>query len=106
VEILFGYSSQDRPSRTKKGLTPAEYAEFLKETEYKVLFDHKGVSIDKGDYSFDGKKGILLARVNVGPVLDTVSVNFICPPPVSTTMPVGSWTRCSFDRSRCGGRRR
>jgi hypothetical protein len=78
VEILFGYSSPGSSVKNEEGLTPAEYAEFLKETEYKVLFDHKGVSIDKGDYSFDGKKGFFLARVNVGPSpLDTVSVNFI-----------------------------
>jgi hypothetical protein len=78
VEILFGYSSPGSSVKNEEGLTPAEYAEFLKETEYKVLFDHKGVSIDKGDYSFDGKKGFFLARLNVGPSpLDTISVNFI-----------------------------
>jgi hypothetical protein len=78
VEILFGYSSPGSSVKNEEGLTPAEYAEFLKETEYKVLFSHQGVSIDKGDYSFDGKKGFFLARVCVGPSpLDTVSVNFI-----------------------------
>jgi hypothetical protein len=78
VEIVFGYSSPGSSIKNEEGLTPDEYADFLKETEYKVLFDHKGVSIDKGDYSFDGKKAFFLARVNVGPSpLDTVSVNFI-----------------------------
>ena len=78
VEIFFGYSSPGSQVMTEKGLTPAEYADFLKETEYKVLFDHKGVSIDKADYSFDGKKAFFTARLQVGDgPLDTVSVNFI-----------------------------
>lgn len=78
VEIVFGYSSPGSSVKNEEGLTPAEYADFLKETEYKVLFDHKGVSIDKGSYSFDGKKGFFTARLSVGPSpLDTVSVNFI-----------------------------
>jgi hypothetical protein len=78
VEILFGYSSPGSQIKNEEGLTPAEYAEFLKETEYKVLFEHQGVSIDKGDYSFDGKKAFFTARLKTGPgPLDTVSVNFI-----------------------------
>ncbi|GAX18801.1 hypothetical protein FisN_26Hh101 [Fistulifera solaris] len=78
VEILFGYSSPGSQIKNEEGLTPAEYAEFLKETEYKVLFQHQGVSIDKGDYSFDGKKAFFTARLQTGPgPLDTVSVNFI-----------------------------
>lgn len=43
VEILFGYSSSGSQIKNEAGLTPAEYADFLKETEYKVLFDHKEV---------------------------------------------------------------
>jgi len=78
VEILFGYSSEGSQIKNEVGLTPDEYAEFLKETEYKVLFDHQDVSIDKADYSFDGKKAFFTARLKVGPgPLDTVSVNFI-----------------------------
>ena len=78
VEIFFGYSSPGSQVKTEQGLTPAEYADFLKETEYKVLFDHKGVSIDKADYSFDGRKAFFTARLQVGDgPLDTVSVNFI-----------------------------
>lgn len=78
VEIFFGYSSPGSQVMTEKGLTPAEYADFLKETEYTVLFDHKGVSIDKADYSFDGKKAFFTARLQVGDgPLDIVSVNFI-----------------------------
>lgn len=78
VEILFGYSSPGSSIMNEEGLTPDEYADFLKETEYKVLFDHQGISIDKGDYSFDGKKAFFTARLKTGlGPLDTVSVNFI-----------------------------
>lgn len=78
VEILFGYSSAGSQIKNEEGLTPSEYADFLKETEYKVLFEHQGVSIDKADYSFDGKKAFFTARLKVGAgPLDTVSVNFI-----------------------------
>lgn len=78
VQIFFGYSSEGSQIKNEEGLTPAEYADFLKETEYKVLFNHQGVSIDKGDYSFDGKKAFFTARLKVGAgPLDTVSVNFI-----------------------------
>jgi hypothetical protein len=78
VSILFGYSSPGSQIKNEVGLTPAEYAEFLKETEYKILFDHQGASIDKADYSLDGKKAFFTARLQSGPSpLDTVSVNFI-----------------------------
>jgi len=40
---VFGYSSSGSSIRNEEGLTPAEYATFLKETEYKVLFDHQEV---------------------------------------------------------------
>ena len=43
VEILFGYSSAGSQIKNEAVLTPAEYADFLKETEYKVLFDHQEV---------------------------------------------------------------
>jgi len=78
VEILFGYSSPGSQIKNEDGLTPAEYADFLKETEYKILFNHNGASIDKADYSFDGKKAFFTARLQSGPhPLDTISVNFI-----------------------------
>jgi hypothetical protein len=78
VEILFGYSSEGSQIKQEEGLTPAEYADFLKETEYKILFDHQGATIDKGDYSFDGKRAFFTARLKSGPgPLDSVSVNFI-----------------------------
>lgn len=78
VEILFGYSGPGSSIKQEKGLKPAEYFDFLKETEYKVLFDHKDVSIDKGSYSYDGKKAFFTARLQVGEgPLDQVPVNFI-----------------------------
>ena len=78
VEILFGYSSEGSQIKNEVGLTPSEYADFLRDTEYKVLFDHQGASIDKADYSFDGKKAFFTARLKTGPgPLDSVSVNFI-----------------------------
>lgn len=43
IEILFGYSSSSSQIMNEEGLTPKEYADFLKETEYKVLFDHEEV---------------------------------------------------------------
>eukprot|EP00980_Cylindrotheca_fusiformis_P014899 scaffold4062_cov137-Cylindrotheca_fusiformis.AAC.5 len=43
VEVLFGYSSPSSQIKNEEGLTPEEYAEFLKETEYKVLFEHQEV---------------------------------------------------------------
>jgi hypothetical protein len=79
VEILFGYSSDGSQIKNEIGLTPTEYCDFLKETEYKIVFQHDGASIDKADYSFDGKKAFFTARLippDGGP-LDTVSVNFI-----------------------------
>lgn len=78
VEILFGYSSDGSQIKNEEGLTPNDYADFLKETEYKVLFKHDEVVIDKADYSFDGKKAFFTARLRVGPTpLDFTSVNFI-----------------------------
>lgn len=45
---------------------------------YYSVTDQKRQTIDKGDYSFDGKKGFFTARLQTGPQpLDTVSVNFI-----------------------------
>jgi hypothetical protein len=43
VEILFGYSSSGSQIKNEQGLTPSEYAEFLQETEYKILFTHQEV---------------------------------------------------------------
>eukprot|EP00535_Pseudo-nitzschia_heimii_P007532 CAMPEP_0197187946 /NCGR_PEP_ID=MMETSP1423-20130617/16909_1 /TAXON_ID=476441 /ORGANISM="Pseudo-nitzschia heimii, Strain UNC1101" /LENGTH=352 /DNA_ID=CAMNT_0042639663 /DNA_START=52 /DNA_END=1110 /DNA_ORIENTATION=- len=78
VEILFGYSSPGSQIKNEEGLTPAEYGQFLKETEYKALFEHLDVTIEKGEYSFDGKKGFFTARLQTGIAAgDSISVNFI-----------------------------
>lgn len=78
VEILFGYSSPGSQIKQEEGLTPTEYGEFLKETEYKVLFEHMDATIDKGEYSFEGKKGFFTARLRTGQAAgDSISVNFI-----------------------------
>jgi hypothetical protein len=78
LEILFGYSSPGSQIKNEEGLTPAEYGQFLKETEYKALFEHLDATIEKGEYSFDGKKGFFTARLQTGMATgDSVSVNFI-----------------------------
>jgi len=78
LEILFGYSSPGSQIKNEEGLTPAEYGIFLKETEYKALFEHLDVTIEKGEYSFDGKKGFFTARLKTGQAAgDSISVNFI-----------------------------
>mmetsp|Transcript_11402 Transcript_11402/g.21337 ORF Transcript_11402/g.21337 Transcript_11402/m.21337 type:complete len:310 (+) Transcript_11402:76-1005(+) len=81
VEILFGYSSAGSAISQAidiEGMTPAEYAMFLKEEyEYKILFDHAEVLIEKGDYSFDKKKAFFTARLKSPDDGDFTSVNFI-----------------------------
>eukprot|EP00558_Chaetoceros_sp_UNC1202_P012973 CAMPEP_0197235712 /NCGR_PEP_ID=MMETSP1429-20130617/3075_1 /TAXON_ID=49237 /ORGANISM="Chaetoceros sp., Strain UNC1202" /LENGTH=302 /DNA_ID=CAMNT_0042694377 /DNA_START=50 /DNA_END=958 /DNA_ORIENTATION=+ len=82
VEILFGYSSPGSAIAQAidiEGMTPAEYATFLmEEYEYKILFNHDEVIIEKGDYSFDKKKAFFTARLksSISPG-DFTSVNFI-----------------------------
>lgn len=67
VDILFGYSSAGSAISQAievEGMTPAEYALFLKEEyEYKILFNHDEVMIEKGDYSFDRKKAFFYSKV-------------------------------------------
>ncbi len=68
IQVLFGYSSQGSAISQAiqvEGMTPAEYATFLKEEyEYKILFNHdSNVMIEKGDYSFDRKKAFFTARL-------------------------------------------
>lgn len=81
VEVLFGYSSPGSAVMSAvrdEGMTAEEYAEFLEDSEYKILFEHEDVMIDKGDYSFDRKKAFYNARLRIGEgALDFVSVNFI-----------------------------
>lgn len=78
VEILFGFSSPTSSMQSSSSsLTPAEYADFLRETEYKVLFcATTPPTIEKADYSLDGKRAFFTARLETlddGPV----PVNFI-----------------------------
>lgn len=81
IEILFGYSSPGSAIAQAidiEGMTPAEYGSFLKdEYEYKILFDHDEVIIEKGDYSFDKKKAFFTARLTSPGSRDFTNVNFI-----------------------------
>ncbi len=82
VEILFGYSSPGSAIAQAidiEGMTPNEYGTFLKEEyEYKILFNHADVIIEKGDYSFDKKKAFFTARLqSVTDPGDFTNVNFI-----------------------------
>lgn len=82
IEVLFGYSSAGSiisQAVEDEGMTPSEYGDFLKEDdEYKVLFDHSEVIIDKGDYSFNKKKAFFTARLRTGDgPQDFTGVNFI-----------------------------
>ncbi len=82
VEILFGYSSPGSAIAQAidiEGMTPNEYGTFLKEEyEYKILFNHADVIIEKGDYSFDKKKAFFTARLqSVTSPGDFTNVNFI-----------------------------
>lgn len=79
VEIFFGYSSPGSQVKQEAGLTPQEYVQYLRETDYKILFTHdESVIIEKGDYSADGKKAFFTVgiKTSLSP-LDKVSVNFI-----------------------------
>jgi hypothetical protein len=53
VQVLFGYSSSGSQIKNQDddSLTPLEYAEFLKETEYKVLFEHQEIVRTRRVYS-------------------------------------------------------
>jgi|AntRauTorckE5430_2_1112549.scaffolds.fasta_scaffold17216_1 hypothetical protein len=81
IEILFGYSSPGSAisqSIEIEGMTPPEYGQFLKEEyEYKILFNHSEVIIEKGDYSFDHKKAFFTARLQATDSSEFTSVNFI-----------------------------
>ena len=81
IEILFEYSSPGSAISQAieiEGMTPAEYGTFLKEEyEYKILFNHAEVIIEKGDYSFDQKKAFFTARVQCDGTGDFTNVNFI-----------------------------
>jgi len=81
IEILFGYSSPGSAITQAidiEGMTPAEYGQFLKEEyEYKILFNHNEVIIEKGDYGFDHKKAFFTARLQALDSAEFTSVNFI-----------------------------
>ena len=85
VNVLFKYSSPGSAimsSVRDEGMTAEEYSEFLSDTEYRVLFEHSEVIIDKGDYSFDRRKAFYTARLRTGPGReDFVGVNFILSTP-------------------------
>jgi hypothetical protein len=76
VEILFAYSSENSQVKQMEDLTPQEYAEYLREGDYKVLFENTGARIEKGEYSPDGSKAYYTARIQTGPH-DFTPVNFI-----------------------------
>mmetsp|Transcript_30738 Transcript_30738/g.46606 ORF Transcript_30738/g.46606 Transcript_30738/m.46606 type:complete len:284 (-) Transcript_30738:87-938(-) len=76
IEILFAYSSSSSQIKQMEDLTPEEYCEYLKENDFKVVFENQGFRIDKGDYSSGGTKAFYTARVQVSPK-ETIAVNFI-----------------------------
>jgi hypothetical protein len=55
IEIMFAYSSENSQVKQMEDLTPEEYADFLREGDYKVVFENIGARIDKGEYSPDGE---------------------------------------------------
>lgn len=65
LEILFGYSSPGSQIQNEEGLTPAEYGQFLKETEYKALFEH----LDVVSYNY---------RMII-PLTNAASAKMLCP---------------------------
>lgn len=101
IEILFGFSSPTSSIvTTTPPLTPAEYADYLQETEYKVLLPPASgttntdddeattlsgqVTIEKAEYSANGQKAFFTARVasTASSKDPPVNVNFIlssCP---------------------------
>jgi len=77
MEVLFGYlSDASQIKQEEEGLNPLEFTDYWRESEYKVLFAHEGVTIiDKGDYSFDGINAFYTALLKVGPLVkDVVAV--------------------------------
>ena len=79
VQVFFAYSS---PHSFLKGLdapTIAEYADFIKTSEYAPMMSHTQVIIDKADYSYDKKKSFYTVRLRDGPAEDRsfTCINFI-----------------------------
>jgi len=83
IKLLFSYSSPSSMlGNPAKAPTVDQYADFLKTSEYNVLFNHDGNSIivDKMDYSYDKKKAfatIRLKKTGTTTKRDFTTVNFI-----------------------------
>ena len=80
VEVLFGYSSPgSQIAEIRDVLTPAQYRDFLCESEDNmILFDHEDAIIAKAEFSPDKLKMYITARlINGASSTDDVSVNFI-----------------------------
>mmetsp|Transcript_9374 Transcript_9374/g.18680 ORF Transcript_9374/g.18680 Transcript_9374/m.18680 type:complete len:341 (+) Transcript_9374:52-1074(+) len=80
IETLFGFSSPfSQVSELRlKGLKPEAYYEFLAEMdESKAFFTHEEVVIAKADYSPDGTRAYITARLFGETSPDGLAVNFI-----------------------------
>lgn len=76
IEILFAYSSEHSQVKQMDDLTPEEYADYLREGDYNVVFKNLGVRMEKGEYSPDGSKAYYTARIQTEPS-EFTPVNFI-----------------------------
>lgn len=76
IEILFAYSSEHSQVKQMEDLTPEEYADYLREGDYNVVFKNEGVRLEKGEYAPDGSKAYYTARIQTGPN-EFTPVNFI-----------------------------
>ena len=76
IEVLFAYSSEHSQVKQMEDLTPEEYADYLREGDYNVVFKNEGVRMEKGEYAPDGSKAYYTARIQTGPQ-DFTPVNFI-----------------------------
>jgi len=79
MEILFAYSSEVSQIKQMEGLTHEEYAAYLKgDDAYKVVFENQGIRIEKEEFSPDGLKAFLTARIQTGfSSSDFTPVNFV-----------------------------
>ena len=83
IKLLFSYSSPSSIlGNPTKAPTIEQYADFLKTSEYKIIFKHDAdnVIVDKMDYSYDKKKAFATIRLKeAGKVgrRDFTTVNFI-----------------------------
>ena len=86
IEILFAYSSKNSQIAQTEDLSEEEYAAYLKEGEYRILFDGDigGCVVERGDYSPDGSKSFVTARIPTS-FKETTPVNFILSTDVETS---------------------